>query len=117
MKALASRGSDKRAQKKSRNRTDPEKLSVQANRQPSVARGLVNPSLNRVARTGQPTEDELLLQRARLRQPRPLDPSLAAFTRADPWRVLHIASEFVHGINALAEVGAAINAFGSARTP
>ena len=117
MKAPPSHSSDKRAQRKSRNRTDPEESSVQTNRQPSFASGLLNPSLSRVARTGQPTEDALLLQRARLRQPRPLDPSLAAFTRDDPWRVLHIASEFVHGINALAEVGAAISVFGSARTP
>src|SRR3989442_4366058 len=117
MKALAPQGSHKRAQRKSPNRPDPAELSVQANRQPSFAIGLLNLSLSRVARTGQPTEDELLLQRARLRQPQPLDPALAAFTRDDPWRVLHITSEFVHGINALAEVVAAVCVFGSARTP
>ncbi len=33
----------------------------------------------------------------------------------NPWRVLRIQGEFVHGINALAEVGAAVAVFGSAR--
>src|SRR5262249_28861196 len=33
----------------------------------------------------------------------------------DAWRVLRIQGEFVHGINALAEVGAAVSVFGSAR--
>jgi len=117
MKALPSQGLNKRAQRKSPNRPNSEELSVQANHQSSFASGLLNLSLSRVARTGQPTEDELLLRRARLHQPQPLDPALAAFTRDDPWRVLHITSEFVHGINALAEVGAAVCVFGSARTP
>ena len=40
---------------------------------------------------------------------------MAAFTHSDPWRVLRIQGEFVHGINALAEVGAAVSVFGSAR--
>jgi uncharacterized protein (TIGR00730 family) len=40
---------------------------------------------------------------------------LAAFTHTDPWRVLRIQGEFVHGINALASVGAAVAVFGSAR--
>jgi uncharacterized protein (TIGR00730 family) len=78
--------------------------------------GVDNPTLSRPARTGEPTEDELLLQRKKLRTPMPLDPALAAFTREDPWRVLRITSEFVHGINELAEIGAAITIFGSART-
>jgi uncharacterized protein (TIGR00730 family) len=60
-------------------------------------------------------EDELLLQRWRLRRPQPLDAAQAEFTRQDPWRVLRITSEFVHGFNALAEIGAAITVFGSAR--
>jgi uncharacterized protein (TIGR00730 family) len=34
----------------------------------------------------------------------------------DPWRVLRIQSEFVEGFGALAELGAAISVFGSART-
>lgn len=34
---------------------------------------------------------------------------------ADPWRVMRIQSEFVEGFGALAELGAAISVFGSAR--
>jgi uncharacterized protein (TIGR00730 family) len=40
---------------------------------------------------------------------------MAAFTHTEPWRVLRIQGEFVHGINALSEVGAAVAIFGSAR--
>jgi uncharacterized protein (TIGR00730 family) len=76
-----------------------------------------NPSLNRAARTGKPTEDELLLERPKLDAPRPRAPERAAFTQEDPWRVLRIMGEFVHGFDALAEVGAAVTVFGSARTP
>jgi uncharacterized protein (TIGR00730 family) len=61
------------------------------------------------------TEDEQLLNRPVPSRPRPKSPELAAFTHTEPWRVLRIQSEFVHGINALAEVGAAIAVFGSAR--
>src|SRR5256714_3140648 len=35
---------------------------------------------------------------------------------ADPWRVLRILSEFVEGVDALNDVGAAVAVFGSART-
>src|SRR5262245_47462357 len=76
-----------------------------------------NPSLSRAARTGAPTEDSLLLERPRMRRPQPRDPDRARFTGEDPWRVMRIGAEFVHGINALAELGAAITVFGSARTP
>jgi uncharacterized protein (TIGR00730 family) len=48
-------------------------------------------------------------------EPAPLAPELGAFTHTDFWRVLRIQGEFVHGINALAEVGAAVAVFGSAR--
>src|SRR5262249_22555750 len=75
-----------------------------------------NVTLNRSARAGEPTEDELLLQRPRLREPVPRVPEQAAFTREDPWRVLRIMGEFVHAFDALAEVGAAVTVFGSART-
>jgi uncharacterized protein (TIGR00730 family) len=75
-----------------------------------------NPSLSRVARTGARTEDELLLERPALHTPVPRVPSLADFTRGDPWRVLRILGEYVHGFDALAEVGAAVAVFGSART-
>jgi uncharacterized protein (TIGR00730 family) len=77
--------------------------------------GVPNPSLNRAARTGKPTEDEQLLQRPRLHEPRPRNPALAEFTRGDPWRVLRITGEFVAGFDALAEIGAAVSIFGSAR--
>jgi uncharacterized protein (TIGR00730 family) len=75
-----------------------------------------NPSLSRTARTGEATEDELLLQRPKLPHPVPRMPAHAEFTRGDPWRVLRILGEYVHGFDALAEVGTAIAIFGSART-
>lgn len=61
------------------------------------------------------TEDEELLNRPVPTRPRPRVPEMAAFTHSDPWRVLRIQGEFVHGINALADVGAAVAVFGSAR--
>jgi uncharacterized protein (TIGR00730 family) len=76
-----------------------------------------NISLSRAARTGEKTEDELLLERPRAARPVPRVPEQADFTRGDPWRVLRIQGEFVHAFDALAEVGAAITIFGSARTP
>jgi uncharacterized protein (TIGR00730 family) len=81
--------------------------------QPSVP----NPSLNRKTRTGEPTEDEQLLNRPRLSRPAPRAPEQAEFTRGDPWRALRILGEYVHGFDALAEVAAAVTLFGSARTP
>jgi uncharacterized protein (TIGR00730 family) len=39
------------------------------------------------------------------------------FTDSDPWRVLRIQSEFVHGFDTLAGLGPAVSIFGSARTP
>jgi uncharacterized protein (TIGR00730 family) len=62
-----------------------------------------------------PTEDEELLNRLVPSIPRARAPELGAFTHTDPWRVLRIQSEFVYGINALSEVGAAVAVFGSAR--
>jgi uncharacterized protein (TIGR00730 family) len=38
------------------------------------------------------------------------------WVHADPWRVLRIQSEFVEGFGLLAELGAAVSVFGSART-
>ena len=70
------------------------------------------PSAGRKARA---TEDEELLNRPVPSSPRSKAPELAAFTHTDPWRVLRIQGEFVHGINSLAEVGAAVSVFGSAR--
>jgi uncharacterized protein (TIGR00730 family) len=69
-----------------------------------------NPTLNRAARSGRPTEDEQLLA-----VPTRQDPS--AFTHTDPWRVLRITGEFVAGFDAMADVGPAVTIFGSARTP
>jgi uncharacterized protein (TIGR00730 family) len=66
-----------------------------------------NISLNRANRLGAPTEDEELLKKP---QPTPAD-----FTRSDTWRVLRIMGEFVSGFDTLAEVGAAVTIFGSAR--
>jgi uncharacterized protein (TIGR00730 family) len=61
------------------------------------------------------TEDERLLDRRTPFQPAPRAPELGAFTHTDSWRVLRIQGEFVLGIDALAEVGAAVSVFGSAR--
>jgi uncharacterized protein (TIGR00730 family) len=76
-----------------------------------------NVSLSRTARTGEATEDELLLNRPRHARPQARVPARAEFTHGDPWRVLRILGEYVHGFDALAEVGAAVAVFGSARTP
>jgi uncharacterized protein (TIGR00730 family) len=50
-----------------------------------------------------------------LGEPSPWAPELGEFTHTEAWRVLRIQGEFVYGINALAEVGAAVSVFGSAR--
>jgi uncharacterized protein (TIGR00730 family) len=76
-----------------------------------------NIQLSRTARTGQRTEDEKLLERPKKPPPVPREPSRGEFTHGDPWRVLRIVGEYVHGFDALAEVGAAVAVFGSARTP
>lgn len=69
-----------------------------------------NPTLNRAARTGTPTEDEQLLRSP----PRPPAVELD-FTHTDPWRVFRIMGEFVEGFDTLAHVGKAVSVFGSAR--
>src|SRR5262245_28558743 len=76
-----------------------------------------NLSLSRTARAGERTEDELLLERPKCPQPTPRVREQGAFTHEDPWRVLRILGEFVHAFDALAEVGAAVAVFGSARAP
>ena len=73
---------------------------------------VANPTINRRARSGRPTEDRLLLQSSDEDRER-----AAAFTQSDTWRVLRITGEFVAGFDALAEVGPAVSVFGSARTP
>ena len=70
-----------------------------------------NPTINRAARSGKPTEDALLYRG--LVRPSEEDPS---FTHSDAWRVLRITGEFVAGFDALAELGPAAAVFGSART-
>jgi hypothetical protein len=76
-----------------------------------------NITLNRTSVTGGKTEDEKLLERPRLPSPVPRLPAQGEFTHGDPWRVLRIMGEYVAGFDALAEVGAAVAVFGSARTP
>jgi uncharacterized protein (TIGR00730 family) len=66
-----------------------------------------NESLNRRTRMGVPTEDEQLLQRP--------EHDRTEFTRSDTWRVLRIMGEFVNGFDTLANLGAAVTVFGSAR--
>jgi uncharacterized protein (TIGR00730 family) len=61
------------------------------------------------------TADEGLLNRPVPPRFRSRAKDLGAFTHTDPWRVLRIQGEFVYGFNALAELGAAISVFGSAR--
>src|SRR5271166_4392146 len=63
------------------------------------------------------TEDERMLDRQLPVEPVPRASELGAFTHTDSWRVMRIEGEFVAGIDALAEVGAAVSVFGSARFP
>jgi uncharacterized protein (TIGR00730 family) len=74
---------------------------------PGSQGGQENPTLNQASRTGARTEDERLLNEPHSGQ--------ADFTHTDTWRVLRIQGEFVAGFDALAEVGAAVTFFGSAR--
>ncbi|MCC6793024.1 MAG: TIGR00730 family Rossman fold protein [Thermomicrobiales bacterium] len=71
-----------------------------------------NPTINRAARQGRPTEDRLLFCWSDEDRKR-----AAAFTHSDAWRVLRIQGEFVAGFDAMAEIGPAVTIFGSARTP
>jgi uncharacterized protein (TIGR00730 family) len=69
-----------------------------------------NPTLNRAARGGEPTEDEKLLAWCEPDRER-----AAEFTHTDTWRVLRIMGEFVDGFDELAMLGPAVTIFGSAR--
>ena len=89
-----------------------EDSSIRAKSRIRVATGPVLPH-RRLA--GQTTEDEMLLNRPMPATPHARVPELGAFTHTEPWRLLRIQSEFVYGIDALAEIGAAIAVFGSAR--
>src|SRR5512135_1377821 len=82
---------------------------------PARSRRVLVPRASQARPKGWRTEDEELLNRPLPELPQARSPELAAFTHTDPWRVLRIQGEFVHGINALAEVGAAVAVFGSAR--
>jgi uncharacterized protein (TIGR00730 family) len=66
--------------------------------------------LNAPRRLGRATEDELLFRR-----PPPAPPPMPPFLESDPWRVLRITSEFVHGFDTLASVQRAVAIFGSSR--
>ncbi len=70
-----------------------------------------------IVRGARRTADEGLLNRPLPPEIRPKAPELNTFTHTDPWRVLRIQGEFVYGFNALADLGAAIAVFGSARVP
>ena len=63
------------------------------------------------------TEDERMLDRQLPAEPVPKAVELGSFSHTEAWRVLRIQGEFVAGIDALAEVGAAVSVFGSARFP
>src|SRR5436190_15231626 len=93
------------------------KTTAKKSAAPANGKAIPNLSLSRTARMGEKTEDELLLKRPKHHCPVPRLPERAEFTHHDPWRVLRIAGEFVHAFDSLAEVGAAITIFGSARTP
>src|SRR5438132_3975491 len=98
----------------SKKRPSPDPAPARDNQAPAE---VPNVSLSRTARVGERTEDELLLQRPRHPRPVPRAPANAEFTHHDPWRVLRIMGEYVHAFDALAEVGAGVSVFGSARTP
>jgi uncharacterized protein (TIGR00730 family) len=70
-----------------------------------------NPTLNRAANNGQPTQDEQLFAWCEPDRKR-----AAEFTHTDTWRVLRIIGEFVDGFDELAILGPAVSIFGSART-
>jgi uncharacterized protein (TIGR00730 family) len=80
-----------------------------------VTRRIVAPVAVEVVRRKRPTEDEWLLNRPVPPSPKAKAPELGEFIHTDPWRVLRIQGEFIHGFNALAEVGAGVAVFGSAR--
>jgi uncharacterized protein (TIGR00730 family) len=67
-----------------------------------------SPELNQSNRTGQPMQDQELLDTPLTDQ--------RSFTNTDPWRVLRIQAEFVGAIDTLAGLGPAVSIFGSART-
>ena len=83
----------------------------------AARRRILEPEITPPRRNPRQTEDEQLLNRAVPSVPRARAPELGTFTHSESWRVLRIQSEFVYGINALAEIGAGVAVFGSARLP
>jgi len=77
--------------------------------------GLTGEATGRRTRRVRLTEDERMLDRPMPETPMPLVEELGKFTHSDSWRIHRITGEFVAGIDALAEVGAAVTIFGSAR--
>ena len=94
----------------------PASVPTSANGAPASRHAPRNGARTRASQLGR-TDDEQLLNRPGSQDlvPTPWMPEQAAFTHDEPWRVLRIQGEFVHGINSLAEVGAAVTVFGSAR--
>ncbi len=82
----------------------------------AIRRRILEHPSNRSRLPDRPTEDEQLLNRSLPNIPQARSSELGAFTHTEAWRVLRIQGEFVHGINALAEIGAGVAIFGSART-
>jgi uncharacterized protein (TIGR00730 family) len=99
--------------------TTPQHRSITNGRSGPVVRRLIDPGTLATdpGEETRSTEDEELLNRPVPAVPHARAPELGAFSHSEPWRVLRIQSEFVYGINALAEVGAAVAIFGSARLP
>ena len=83
----------------------------------SPSNRVVGPNPNPRVRGPKRTEDERMLERQLPADPVSRVAELGAFTHTEAWRVLRIEGEFVAGIDALAEVGAAVSVFGSARFP
>ena len=74
-----------------------------------------NPDLTVALHQRVHTHDEELLNRSVPPMPRPLAPELAYFTRSDSWRIMKMQSELIMGMDRLADVGASVALFGSAR--
>src|SRR5262249_4052838 len=97
------------------NRVGPSPLAYRNGTPEAARRRILEPPPQSQTHASRQTEDEGLLNRVVPSFPRATAPELAAFTHTDPWRVLRIQGEFVHGINSLSEIGAGVAVFGSAR--
>jgi uncharacterized protein (TIGR00730 family) len=90
-------------------------LSDQSAGNGAVQKDVVAPRPASRPRGPKRTEDERMLDRQLPAEPVARAAELGAFTHTEAWRVLRIEGEFVAGIDALAEIGAAVSVFGSAR--